>query len=222
MNLVDLLFPRNCLGCGRGGQYICSICISKLPRVDQLCPVCEKASIDGVTHVRCLKKQSIDGVYSLWPYQGVIRSSILKLKYKFATQIAEELSDFAFSVLKDTPIFPEKSVFTPIPLYWIRKNFRGFNQSEIIGKRLAEKMDWDFDPDILYRRKFGRPQTELRGKDRRKNVRGVFCLNPKYKLLSTSYILFDDVYTTGSTLKEAGKVLKRNGVEKVWGLTIAR
>jgi len=123
MVFLDLLFPRNCLGCGRGGQYVCSFCISKLPKVDQLCPVCEKASIDGVTHVRCLKKLSIDGVYSLWPYQGVVRTSILKLKYKFATQIAEELSNFSFSVLKNTPIFPEKFVLTPIPLYWIRKNF---------------------------------------------------------------------------------------------------
>lgn len=223
MALVDILFPRKCLACGRKGRYVCRGCLASLKILKQLCPYCEKASIDGLTHAKCLKKLSINGVYSLWPYEGVIREAILKLKYRFARKIAEELSEYIYLFFKDVAVFPKGSILTPIPLYWLRENFRGFNQSEIIAKMLAEKLGWSFEEGILLRRKLRQPQTMLKGKKRRENIRGVFVLNPKYKsTLSKSYILFDDVYTTGSTLKEAAKVLKRNGASLVWGLTIAR
>lgn len=223
MVLVDILFPKKCLACGREGRYVCKECVGAQELLKQLCPYCEKVSIDGLTHASCLRKLGLNGVYSLWPYEGVIREAILKLKYKFARLIAEELSEYIYLFLKDVPIFPKGSVLTPIPLYWLRENFRGFNQSEVIAKTLSKKLGWSFEEDVLLRKKLRLPQTMLAGKKRRENIRGVFTLNPKYKYsLSQSYILFDDVYTTGSTLKEAAKVLKRNGVTRVWGLTIAR
>jgi predicted amidophosphoribosyltransferase len=84
-------------------------------------------------------------------------------------------------------------------------------------------MGWKFIPDLLIKNKSTASQVELKGDDRRQNLHGVFSLNPSY-ILSTipNILLFDDVFTTGSTLREAAKVLKRAGVEKVWGLTIAR
>ena len=222
MDFFDLIFPKNCLSCGRQGNYICQSCINKLVLLKQLCPYCEKASTDGVTHIKCLKKLRLSGVFSIWPYEGVIRTAILKLKYKFAKEIAKELSEYMANYLKNQPIFPKNLTLTPIPLYFLRENFRGFNQSELVGEPLTKKMGWDFNSDILIRKRFRRPQTELKGKERRRNIKGVFSMNPSYKLQTTSYILFDDVYTTGSTLKEAAKVLKRNGAKEVWGLTIAR
>ena len=226
MDLISLIFPKTCLECGREGKYICQSCINKLVPLKQLCPYCEKASTDGVTHTKCLKKLRLNGAFSVWPYEGVIRTAILKLKYKFAKEIAKELSEYMAIYLNNQPIFPKNSTLTPIPLYFLRENFRGFNQSELVGKLLARKMGWDFNSDILIRKRFRRPQTELRGKERWKNIRGVFALNPNYRLtdppINRSLILFDDVYTTGSTLKEAAKVLKRSGAKEVWGLTIAR
>lgn len=222
MGLTDIFFPKTCLSCEKTGSYICTSCIKKVKRVKQVCPYCEKASVDGVTHTKCLKKLSLNGVYSVWVYEGVIRKALIKLKYKFATEIAEEISGYLSFILEDEQIFPRNSVLIPIPLYWLKENFRGFNQSMLIGRVLAEKMGWNFNPKILIRKRLNRPQTELKGKERRKNIKGVFSLKPNSYLLPTNYILFDDVYTTGSTLKEATKVLKRNGAKAVWGLTIAR
>src|SRR3990170_8539992 len=226
MDIFDLIFPKSCLNCGREGRYICQLCVSKVVFHKQLCPYCGKASLDGVTHVICHKKNRLNGAFSVWSYQGVIRTAIIKLKYKFAWEVANELADYMVLYLKKQPVFPRTSILAPIPLYFLKENFRGFNQSEVVGELLARKMGWDFNSDILIRKRFRRPQTELKGKERRKNIKGVFSLNPNYRLtdppINRSLILFDDVYTTGSTLKEAVKVLKRSGAKEVWGLTIAR
>jgi ComF family protein len=179
----------------------------------------------------------LDGLVFLWPYGGVVRKAILGLKYKYASQVAGELASHAVEYLqKRKVVLPIKSTLVSIPLYWFRENWRGFNQVEEIGKLVASSMQWGFRGDLLIRKKLARPQTELRGKERRENIRGVFSLNPNYKLRITNYppgqrpsraggqslILFDDVLTTGATMKEAAKVLKRSGAKKVWGLTIAR
>ncbi|MCX6703995.1 MAG: hypothetical protein NTZ07_00965, partial [Candidatus Woesebacteria bacterium] len=122
---------------------------------------------------------------------------------------------------------PIKGVLVPIPIHWHRENVRGFNQSEEIGGQVAKQMGWEFNPEILVKIKPTFSQVELSVEQRKQNLKGVFALVSKFHnkvgySLPDSIILFDDVFTTGSTLNEAAKVLKRAGVGKVWGLTIAR
>ena len=99
-----------------------------------------------------------------------------------------------------------------------------------MGKLIAANMGWKYAPDILVRKRHGVPQTELTGKERKSKIKGIFEFNDFYSQLTTHLpaqagssrlVLFDDVWTTGSTLKEAAKVLKRRGAGEVWGLTIA-
>lgn len=111
-----------------------------------------------------------------------------------------------------------------MPLYRIRRNWRGFNQTEKVAALLAEAMGWEMVP-LLARKKGGRAQVGLKAGQRARNVKGVFEVNRKYLPLapeSKPIVLFDDVWTTGSTMKEAVKVLKRAGVKKVWCLVLAR
>ena len=225
MSFVDFIFPKQCLRCGRSGRYLCAKCISKVSLAKQICVECEKPAIDGITHIKCKKAWGIDGLVSVWVYEGVVRRGIVKLKYKFAFDIARELAKLASIFLKTRlTALPKKILLTTVPLHSFRKNWRGFNQSEEIGKLIASEMGWQFFPEMLIRRVQKTPQTELGGEERRKNVLGVFAINPKYDIrtIKPDIIVFDDVITTGSTLKEAVKVLKRNGAKKVWGLTIAR
>ncbi len=226
MGIVDLLFPKTCLGCKKSGGYICASCIGKMKPSPPLCYACEKSSVDSMTHVRCKKPLGLDVAVSVWRYEGVVRKAILKLKYNFALEIAEELADYVIEQIKrGEVVLPKSIILVPIPLFWRRKNWRGFNQVEEIGKIIADKMGWKIAPKAIIRKTQKRPQTELKGEKRRENVRGVFTINPSYKsslAQGQTKILFDDVYTTGSTMKEAGKVLKRNGAKEVWGLTIAR
>ena len=73
MGILDLIFPKTCLGCGREGQYICPNCLAKVLLLKPACPYCEKPSIDGFTHIRCKKKYGLDGLTSIYRFEGVIK-----------------------------------------------------------------------------------------------------------------------------------------------------
>ena len=225
MGVLDLIFPKTCLDCGRARVYICSDCLAKVRLVKPICPYCEKPSIDGITHVKCQGKFGLDGLIAIWEYEGVIRKALIALKYKYSLEVGHELSSLFLQYLPNSKfIIPDSAALVPVPLYWYRQNFRGFNQSDLIGKAVSEAKGWKFVPDLLIKKKSTTPQAELKGDERRQNLKGVFAVNPDHSLITNRYslILFDDVFTTGSTLMEAAKTLKRSGIKKVWGLTIAR
>lgn len=198
MNLLDFIFPKSCLECGKSGKYLCDSCVNKV--------------LNGTFD---------QNNFAVFKYRGVIRKAIISLKYKFAYDIADELVEITVKRLKSEKYHGVALV--PIPLHWRRENLRGFNQSEILGKKIAEKMNWKFIPDLLVRNKNTKPQVGLKGFARHQNLSGVFSINQNY-VLSTKYsvLLFDDVYTTGSTIKEAKKILQKAGFNKVYSLTVAR
>lgn len=198
MNLLDLLFPKSCLECGREGRYICDKCLNRV--------------LDGT-----FDKNN----FAIFKYKGVIRKAIVAIKYKFATDITDELVEISLKRLKSFKF--HDICLAPIPLHIRRENWRGFNQSEILGKRLAEKMKWKFVPDLLIRQKKTAQQAELKGTSRKQNILGAFSVSSNFKLdKDYPILLFDDVYTTGSTINEARKVLVSAGFRKIYSLTIAR
>ena len=200
MAILDLIFPKNCLECGHSGKYICESCFKKIRP-------------GGLTSKTA---------YSIFRYEGVIRKAIIALKYKFSTEITQELTEVCVKNL-DAIRFPLPTTLVPIPLHWYRKNVRGFNQSEEVGKLLARKMNWRYIPDLLIRTKSTVPQAHLTGSARRENLYGVFAINPSISIPEyPNIILFDDVLTTGSTLLEASKVLREGGVKRIFCLTIAK
>jgi ComF family protein len=201
MDLINFLFPKECLECKDTGKYICSNCI-------------QKVRIGGLVEIGNLK------VYSVWKYEGVIRKAIITLKYKFATEIAKELN---FNVSNYLPLKSDSYILIPIPMHWHKKNIRGFNQTEIIGEKLAKMIGWKYISNLLLKKSKSLPQVGLKSEVRRENLSGVFEINPEIKISKTSKILlFDDVLTTGSTIIEATKVLKSSGFNNITGLTIAR
>lgn len=202
MGLLDFIFPKYCLECKKIGRYICEECFKK------------------ITPSRCDFFN-----YSIFKYEGVIRKVIISLKYKFASDVADELvSRLVDSLISNKQFSNKKNVLIPIPLFWQRENWRGFNQSEIIGKKIAHAMNWKYIPDLLIRTKKTDPQVGLKGSARRSNLSGVFSVRSNYSLIPNHYtlVLFDDVYTTGSTINEAKKVLKNAGFKNIKSLTIAR
>ncbi len=199
-----------------------------------ICPVCEKAAFNGLTHPYCQAKYALDGLISLFPYEGIIKTVLGKLKYKFMTDLTNELVGLIIQTIKmnlknrfkllNWLLNEKKSILVPLPLYWQRENWRGFNQSELLGGQIAKHFGWEIRNDILIRQKFTQPQVGLKSSKRQQNIQGAFKINPNFKVkdFKSNILLFDDVWTTGSTLKEAGKILKKGGVKKVWALTICR
>ena len=233
MNLIlDLLFPKRCVGCGKFDSYFCSDCVSNIMQADLVCPKCERPAVGGQTHPICRRHFGLDGLWSLGIYQDSLKKAIQKLKYdpKLVRDFIPVLVDilieywaryqpFVFDqIKKDGGV---GWVVVPVPLFWFRENQRGFNQSAEIGKLLAKKLGLEYS-ETLKRTRFTKSQVKLKGKDRHQNIRGAFAINSQLSTVNYQFILVDDVWTTGSTLRECCYILKRNGAKKVWALTLAR
>ena len=121
----------------------------------------------------------------------------------------------------------------PIPLHKKRLKNRGFNQAELLAKEIAEHYSLCLETEILKRKQAIIPQAKIKNhKARRANIKNIFEIDPKFTkkcvvkkqnlLKDKTIILIDDVTTTGATLSEAAKILKRAGTKEVWGLVVAK
>lgn len=224
---LGLLFPARCVNCGQWGDFLCASCYDQVLFLDrQFCPICHRSAIDGLTHPGCAKPWGLDGSLSASQYKGPMRKLIACFKYKpyvkaVSLVIHKVLANYFAA---EEAYFTEGNVISAVPLHWIRKNERGFNQAEILAKLVAEVFQLPFNCKILKRVKRTEPQASLSREGRQTNTRGAFelCDGAKELIKGCSFVMVDDVWTTGSTLKECGKVLKRAGAERVYALTLSR
>ena len=111
------------------------------------------------------------------------------------------------------------TLIVPVPLHSRRKRKRGFNQAEIVAKVLSENTEIAMEAGAVKRIKATIPQKDLGDKGRKRNIRGAFTVQKNVK--GENIVLIDDIYTTGSTLDEAARVLKKAGAENVYFLTVS-
>jgi len=200
-------------------------------QADLVCPKCERLAIGGQVHPICKRKYGLDGLWSLGIYQDQLKSSIQSLKYKKVRGLAEVLVNILVEYWAKYQPFVLDQIkknrgvgwaIVPAPLHWWRSNERGFNQAALVGQLLAQKLGLNYC-DALKRTRYTKPQVRLKGRERHHNIRNAFVISKPYTLNPSPYVLLiDDVWTTGSTLRECCYVLKRNGAKKVWALTLAR
>lgn len=230
MGFLDFLFPKTCVGCGKTGTYFCAKCIQNIKQDNLVCPNCEKMAVGGAAHPLCKRKYSLDGLWSLGIYQDPLKKAIQKLKYKLVREIAEVLVDLMVEYwAKHTPVFLEEIkkdrgegwVVVPVPLHIFRQNYRGFNQTALIGQLLSQKLGLEYS-EALRKIRRTKQQVGMDSKKRKQNIKNAFALATNYKLQTRNCLLIDDVWTTGSTLKECCYILKKGGALKVWAITLAR
>ena len=232
VNFLDFIFPKRCVLCKKQGSYLCENCFSYLSfDVKSLCLICNKASYNGLTHPACKSRYAIDGCFSALSYKKTVQKLIYNFKYKpYLTDLKNLLSELFYeSIIQNEQFNRELKgppsggwIFVPVPLFSSKLKKRGYNQSEILAKELSKKFKIPFQ-NILERTRNTKTQVGLSNIDRKLNIKNAFSFNNQKSVISNqSIFLVDDVVTTGSTLKEAAKVLKRNGVKRVIGLTLAR
>lgn len=227
MFIIDFLFPKTCLNCGYIGSYICSDCGRKLkPVIKERCLYCHSFSPLGLTHVSCSKKLSIDGVMSLFYYDELMKKIIKNIKYQLVKKAFDDLfAAIAPHMIEKIRLYKKlfsQSFIQPIPLHLTRFNKRGFNQAQIIADFLGSILSLPV-VGFLERKK---PTSSLAGiadkKDRHSKIQGAFCIKDKSQIFGKKFLLVDDVVTSGATVKEAGKTLKRAGALKVYVFSLAR
>lgn len=222
---MDLLFPKICLGCGYLGCYICPHCQKKLIYLaTDRCLYCARKSLYGLTHPGCTRPNGVDGVMAIFHYNDFLKKIIKDIKYHLATAVWSELTLNIFpEALLKLAFYKGQSnnlVIQPIPLHERRLRSRGFNQARLIAD-FFQKYICCPQSQILIRIKETPSQAmSENNKERFQNVRGAFSVDGIIE--GKKIILVDDVVTSGATVKEAVKVLKKAGVKTVFILALAR
>ena len=232
--VLDFILPTSCSFCNSsvGGShipYFCSSCWSDFSSIDgPACPVCGRpfespeALSQSPSHL-CLscrqKPPTFDQALSVGYFEGPLREAIHQFKYRPCRALGRPL---ALWMTKN--ICPVDGIdrIIPVPLHTSRLRQRGFNQALILAHVLSKTFTLPLSYDNLKRVRFTRPQVELSGDERIKNVAGAFALRSPDELKDLDVLLIDDVFTTGATMNECARVLKDAGASRVTALTIAR
>jgi len=227
--ILDVMFPVRCVGCGKEGHYICRRCEGFTSESALICPVCQQSSLTGERHENCTSLYGLDGLASLWEYEGVAKSLLHTIKYNGMTHaVAETVHRAYISMAGDTMrfkaflsyLFSEDTHITYVPMFKRKEKFRGFNQAAVFAREVGKVVKREV---VSLLEKIGdtKAQVDLTKEERLQNVRGAFRMKSEIRI-PKNVVLVDDVWTTGATLQECCKVLKKAGVEKVWGFTVAR
>lgn len=245
--ILNLFFPKFCLGCSKEGSWLCPDCQALLDiQEENFCPVCERPTFNFQTHHNCKRETNLEGLFWAVNYNNaLIKKLILKFKYEpFAKELAKPLAKILIShfLLSEFPLKNRgrtpancQFVLVPIPLTKKRLKWRGFNQAEELAKEISRFYHLPLY-NFLIREKERVPQMEIKDSQKRKeNIKDVFSCPPKFlsekfgracvfpeKIRGKKILLIDDVCTTRATLEEAAKVLKKSGAKQVWAAVIAR
>ncbi len=229
--LLSIIFPRFCLCCQKEGKYLCQECFSGLGILkDSFCLCRKPMRLIKAGKCRNCRWKKLNGLYSALSYQNSTTKKIIqRFKYQpFVKELAKPLAFLIishFRELNNPPPFLEKNndfFLVPAPLNKKRLKWRGFNQSEEITKELSRILGIKILNNVLIKTKKTFPQVELSEKEREKNVSEAFICQNHHLFKNKKIILVDDVYTTGSTIQECAKILKKAGAEQVWGVVVAR
>ncbi len=229
---IQLLFPAVCGACGRSlpsdQTDFCAECRSALTSDPfPTCPHCAASVgphtgvVDGCPHCRDCHFR-FEKAIRLGPYDGLLRDIILRLKYAGGETLAEQVgglwAEHAEARLRE--IAPD--VVIPVPLHWLRRWRRGYNQSEALASMLASRLKVPCRPGWLRRIRHTPQQTSQTPTERKENVRGAFRARSMARLRGKKILLVDDVLTTGSTCHEAARALREAGATQVVAAVLAR
>lgn len=209
-NILELIYPNVCGICGE----ICK---------DSLCKKCENAiekyKIDLISKN---KKMYFCESMHIFKYDDIIRQKIIE--YKFQDE-AYLYKTFAKIILKNKKVcgFLEKyDIMIPVPIHKKRRLKRGYNQAELIAKEICKNLNLELKNNVLIKQKNIVAQSELNKNERMQNIKNAFGIKNANEIKNKNIILFDDIYTTGSTVNECSRILKKVGVNQIGILTIAK
>lgn len=207
--VLNLFFPPVCGICGKlDDNWLCDKCSFEW---------------NNKKYINYLK---IEGkFYNVLTYLFVYQDiRVLLLQYKFKNK-AYMYNTFVNFILQDKNLCAKLMLYDiiiPVPMSKVKKASRGYNQTELISKKLAQMLNIEYENKCLVKKKVNKTQSSLNEKQRFENVKGVFGIENSNIIKNKNVILFDDIVTTGATVNECAKVLKEAGAKKICVLAIAK
>lgn len=232
-DILNFLLPPRCINCGKilaDENGVCADCFNEISFISEpYCKICglpfENIVVENknISCPECLKhsKRIFRYSRSAIKYEKVSKNMILALKFMDKTENAKVFAKWLKIAGED--IFSSGAdLLIPVPLHYRRLIKRRYNQSALIAKELGLLTNVPTDFESLVKHKSTKPQVSFSGKARAKNVKDSFSVKCPGRIKNKRIVLIDDVQTTGSTLKECGKVLLQSGAASVDFLTVAR
>ncbi|MFM7088473.1 MAG: ComF family protein [Candidatus Paceibacterota bacterium] len=209
--ILDAIYGKRCIHCGVAGAY--------------LCPPCRLS-------IRLAERENLDWVYSRYDYRDpLIKKIIWLIKYRYKkaliTLCAHMLYEVLLEELSEKRAFENwrEAILIPIPLSEKRLRERGFNQSSLLAQVLASidtTRMLSCTDKVLIKHRETKHQAHIKNRQERlANLAGSFAIRHPEKIIGKNIILIDDVTTTGATLSEARKVLKKAGAKNIIAITLA-
>lgn len=209
---MNLIYPPKCGICGKlNKNFLCNKCYRLLKN-------------DAEFNIEKFKKieNEFDEQIYMFKYEGTIRRVILQYKFQEKSYLYKTIVNFLLKNEKLFEIIKSYDTIVPVPISKKRKKERGYNQSYLLARDIANKTGIKLENDVLFKIKNIIEQSKLNKEDRLKNIKGVYEINNSKKIKNKNILLIDDIYTTGSTVNECCKVLKKANPVKIGVFTIAK
>lgn len=207
---INLIFPNVCGICDNiCRESLCKKCEIKLNNIVQ-------NKIDKYTD------KNFEKHLYIFKYEGTIKEKLINFKFNEKPYIYKTFVKFLIKNKKICRFLKSYDIIIPVPIHYKRKVVRGYNQSALIAKSLANKLNIIHEEKVLLKRVNNKPQSTKNKESRKENVIGVYYTKNEYKIIGKKILLLDDIYTTGSTVNECCRILKTAGARKVDVITIAK
>jgi len=226
----QLLWPAVCVNCGasicESDKNLCKDCWDELLACTgaDYCPRCGRDAsryglLEGVCPVCQGREIHFDRIARSGVYADALSEMVLSFK-KGKTELDLVLGFLADSALQGSSFFDDIELFVPVPLHWSRRLVRGYNQSQVLTKKLKHPSA-GINTDLVRVRRTKFQPMMASAAQRAKNVAGAFAVRYRHNFTGRSVCLVDDIKTTGATLNECAKTLKEAGASKVFALVLA-
>ena len=209
--VLNLIYPN-----------VCGIC-DKISKED-LCKKCEiKLNEIAKFKIDKYKNKNFNKHLYIFKYEGIIKDRLINFKFSDKIYIYKAFVNFIIKNKKIFRFLKNYDIIIPVPIHYKRRIKRGYNQSALIAKGIVRNDNSiEYVDNVLLKQKNNKPQSTKNKKDRQQNVIGAYYIKNEYKIYNKKILLLDDIYTTGSTVNECAKMLKKYGAYRVDVITIAK
>ncbi|NMA67733.1 MAG: ComF family protein [Clostridiaceae bacterium] len=211
--LIRLVYPVKCICCDE---------ILKEDAVLSLCDNCYKTlPYYGKGIYKAPKIPYIEGIFTAFYYENGIDRTIQAMKFNNQPSLSETLAYLLIEKYIKEPVLPHVDLIVPVPMHRKKKRQRGFNQAELLAKKVSKFLNIPLDTNSLVKIKNTKPQSSLSRNHRLYNLDNVFEVKNITNIKGKNILLIDDVITTGTTINTCGKILCDSGASKIYALVIA-
>lgn len=221
---LNLLFPSFCPLCKKPSMShktapICHECWEGIPQYQgPQCLTCGTPlpSEHSTSCGECTRsKPTFHTARSYGLHSGILKETVNLLKFHGMKRLSKPLSEKLIRIE-----MPNVDIVVPVPLHRKRLRMREYNQSALIAKHVARHLEVPIAVNTLIRIRETRPQVGLNAQERRKNIRNAFSITDDHLISGKQVLLLDDVYTTGATVRECSRILRKAGARDIFVITL--